>query len=152
MLDELGTDDAHNLRGQAAIANARLAWAAYQEILSSSRWKALAEQGAHPQRPLWASTGVKDKAYDDTRYVVELVAPGCVNTMPEGTLKAVADHGVSRGDTVSHTQAASAAVWEKLAALGIEPSNVFATLEQEGVDKFIAAWNQLRDALAKVLA
>src|SRR5690606_39259058 len=93
------------LRGQAAIANARLAYAAYQEVFSSDRFKALEAQGAKPQRPLWASTGVKDPSYSDTRYVDELVAPNTVNTMPEATLQAVADHANVRGDTVSGTDA-----------------------------------------------
>lgn len=142
----------HPLRGQAAIANARLAWRAYEEALSGPRWTALAAAGAHPQRPLWASTGVKDPSYDDTRYVMELVAPGCVNTMPQTTLDAVADHGVSRGDTVTGTSTAASAVWVGLSNAGIDSAAVFAQLEREGVEKFIAAWNQLRDGLAQVLA
>ena len=107
------------LRGQAAIANARLAYEAYEEVFASDRWKALAAAGAKPQRPLWASTGVKDPAYDDTRYVVDLVAPGVVNTMPEATLDAVADHGVVRGDTVRGTvRRRPRATLDALAAVG----------------------------------
>ena len=99
-LDKLGSEEAKALRGSAAITNARLAYQHYEKAFDTDRWRALAAAGAHPQRPLWASTGVKDPAYDDTRYVVELVAPGVVNTMPEATLNAVADHGQIRGDTI----------------------------------------------------
>ena len=100
-LDALGTDEAAALRGTAAIANARLAYQHYEAVFAGERWEALAAAGARPQRPLWASTGVKDPAYDDTRYVVDLVAPGTVNTMPEDTLRAVADHGVVTADSIT---------------------------------------------------
>lgn len=150
-LDALGTPAASALRGKAAIANAQLAWDAYCQVITSDRWTALAQHAAHPQRPLWASTGVKDPAYDDTRYVVELAAPGCVNTMPEGTLNAVADHGVIRGDTVTGTSREAAQVWADLEAAGIDRNAVFEHLETDGVAKFIAAWNQLLDSLAKTL-
>jgi len=150
-LDALATPAASALRGKAAIANAQLAWDAYCATTSSQRWMELASQGAHPQRPLWASTGVKDPSYDDTRYVVELAAPGCVNTMPEGTLNAVADHGVVRGDTVTGTADEARIVWEKLAEVGINRAEVFDHLETDGVDKFIAAWRQLLDSLAATL-
>ncbi len=142
-IDAIGSDEAEALRGQAAIANARLAWGAYEEALGSPRWRALAAAGAQPQRPLWASTGVKDPRYDDTRYVVELAAPGCVNTMPEATLEAVADHGVVRGDTVSGTVAPSAAVWAGLEAAGIAEADVVKVLEDEGLVKFVESWEQL---------
>ncbi|MEI6405395.1 MAG: transaldolase [Actinomycetes bacterium] len=150
-LDAIGTMQATELRGKAAIANAQLAWTAFEDVKASPRWKVLAAQGAHIQRPLWASTGVKDPAYDDTRYVVELAAPICVNTMPEGTLNAVADHGISRGDTVSGTQASAVAVWQQLESVGINRAGVFHTLETEGVEKFIAAWNQLLGAMADIM-
>jgi len=150
-LDALGTDEAAALRGKAAIANARLAWAAYEEAMASDRWAALREAGAQPQRPLWASTGVKDKAYDDTRYVIDLAAPGCVNTMPEPTMNAVADHGEFRGDTVTGTAAESAAVWEALEAIGIKEDDVVELLEEEGVEKFIDSWQQLLDNLESSL-
>ena len=150
-LDALGTSEARELRGKAAIANAQLAWAAYCQVITSERWKSLAQRGAHPQRPLWASTGVKDPTYDDTRYVVDLAAPGCVNTMPESTLNAVADHGVVRGDTVTGTLESATQVWADLAAVGIDRNAVFEHLETDGVAKFIAAWNQLLDSLAKTL-
>lgn len=143
-LDALGTEAAAALRGQAAIANARLAWAAHLDFQTDPEWQALLEAGAHAQRPLWASTGVKDPAYDDTRYVVELAVPGSVNTMPEPTLEALADHGVVRGDTVTGTAEASASVWRSLAQLGIEEVAVCQQLETEGVAKFIEAWEQLR--------
>ena len=131
------------LRGKAAIANARLAYQHYEQVVGGERWKALAAAGAKPQRPLWASTGVKDPAYDDTQYVVELVAPGTVNTMPEATLQAVADHGVSRGDTVTGSYAAAQQVMDDLAAAGISYDEVVAQLETEGVAKFEQAWNEL---------
>lgn len=143
-LDSLGTEAAAALRGQAAIANARLAWAAHLDFLSDPEWQALAQSGAHAQRPLWASTGVKDPAYEDTRYVVDLAVDGSVNTMPEPTLEALADHGVVRGDTVTGTADASASVWRSLAQLGIEEVAVCQKLETEGVAKFIEAWEQLR--------
>jgi len=94
------TDDVARLRGQAGIANSRLAYEVYERMLQSPRWLSLAAKGARPQRLLWASTGVKDKSFPDTRYAVELVAPDTVNTMPEATLRAVADHGEVRGDTI----------------------------------------------------
>jgi transaldolase len=146
-LDALGTSQAGELRGLAAVASARLAWDRYCAALGSDRWRALHDQGALPQRPLWASTGVKDPAFNDTRYVMELVAPGCVNTMPEKTLDAVADHGTFRGDTVSGTHAQSREVWARLADLGIEEPAVAAELEQAGVESFEQSW---RDLLASV--
>jgi transaldolase len=131
------------LRGQAAIANARLAYQHYEQVFGGDRWKALESAGAKPQRPLWASTGVKDPSYDDTQYVVELVAPGTVNTMPEGTLEAVADHGKVRGDTVTSTYADAQQVLDDLAAAGIDYDAVVDQLESEGVAKFEEAWNDL---------
>lgn len=151
LLDKKATVEAKSLRGKAAIANAQLAWDAYCGMTETQRWQRLQAQGARLQRPLWASTGVKDPAYDDTRYVIELAAPGCVNTMPESTLNAVADHGVVRGDTVSGTAKLAEQVWSDLAAIGIDRTAVFAQLETEGVEKFIAAWNQLLSALATTL-
>ncbi|MFP5372142.1 MAG: transaldolase, partial [Actinomycetes bacterium] len=128
--------DGHELRGKAAIANARLAYAHYERVFSSDRWKELEKAGAKPQRPLWASTGVKDPAYDDTQYVVELVAPGTVNTMPAKTLDAVADHGVVRGDTVTSSYAEAQQVLDDLKAAGIDYDDVVQQLEAEGVQKF----------------
>ena len=135
--------DGSPLRGQAAIANARLAYQHYEKVFGSDRWKALESAGAKPQRPLWASTGVKDPSYDDTQYVVELVAPGTVNTMPEATLEAVADHGTVRGDTVTSTYADAQKVLDDLAGAGIDYDQVVDQLESEGVAKFEEAWNDL---------
>jgi transaldolase len=146
-LDAIGTPEAAGLRGSAAIANARLAYGLYSETIAADRWKALAAAGAHPQRPLWASTGVKDKAYPDTLYVDELVVRGTVNTMPEATLEAVADHGGDGSDTVTGTRAAAESVIERLRGLGIDIDDVTRKLEEEGVSKFTDSWEQL---LAKV--
>ena len=144
-----GSDKAIALLGRAAIINARLAWQSYIEVLASDRWRAL--NGANPQRPLWASTGVKDPTYADTRYVIDLVAPGCVNTMPEKTLFAVADHGLFVGDTVSGTADASASIWRQLSDLGIDMDTVCGDLEKDGVAKFEQAWTALLDTVAKAL-
>ena len=135
------------LRGLAGIANARLAYQHYEKVFGSDRWKALEKAGAKPQRPLWASTGVKDPAYDDTQYVVELVAPGTVNTMPEATLEAVADHGVIRGDTVTSSYEHAQKVLDDLAAAGIDYDDVVELLEVEGVQKFEDAWNELIESV-----
>jgi transaldolase len=151
-LDALATPDAAALRGAAAIANARLAYGVYEETLAADRWKALATEGAHPQRPLWASTGVKDKAYPDTRYVDDLVVDGVVNTMPAATLEAVADHGDITGDTVTGTQAAAADVISGLARLGIDIDEVTEMLETEGIAKFEASWSELLTTVAAGLA
>lgn len=148
-LKAIGTPEATALLGKAAIANARLAWAAYIDVLASDRWQALAAQGARVQRPLWASTGVKDPAYDPTMYVVDLVAPGCVNTMPEATLDAVAAQGIVPLDSVSGTSVESAAVWAGIAAVGIDPAEVFDLLEREGVAKFKESWEQLRTTVSE---
>ena len=151
-LDELGTDEAKALRGKAAIANARLAYALYQERTATERWQKLAALGARPQRPLWASTGVKDPAYPDTLYVDELVVAGVVNTMPEATLVAVADHGQVRGDTVSGTKAEAEKVVEDLRGLGIEIDEVTESLETEGIRKFEASWTELLETVSDGLA
>ena len=147
MTDGENAAEAKRLRGQAAIANARLAYEAFEDFTAGDRWRVLASQGAHPQRPLWASTGVKDKAYDDTRYVVELVAPGTVNTMPEDTMNAVADHGEIRGDTVRGRHVEARKVLDDLAAIGVAYDDVIEVLEREGVDKFEKSWMQLLDAV-----
>ncbi len=139
------------LRGQAAIANARLAYSHYEQVFGGGRWKALEAAGAKPQRPLWASTGVKDPAYDDTQYVVELVANGTVNTMPEATLNAVADHGQVRGDTVTGTYDDAQKVLDDLAAAGISYDDVVEKLEREGVAKFEEAWNALIESVTEQL-
>ncbi len=142
-LTALGTPEALAVRGEAAIANARLAYERYEKVIASPRWQRLADAGACPQRPLWASTGVKDPAYDDTRYVVELVAPSTVNTMPEATLTAVADHGVVRGNTVTSAYDDAHRLIEVLSRLGIGYDEVVEQLEAEGVAKFEASWGEL---------
>jgi transaldolase len=142
-IDALGTPEAKALRGKAAVANARLAYQAYEEVFSSDRWSALEKAGANRQRPLWASTGVKDKAYKDTLYVDELVAPGTVNTMPEATLTALVDHGEFRGDTVRGSYPGAHQHLSDLAALGIDYDDVVQVLEDEGVEKFETAWTEL---------
>ena len=144
-LDAIGTDEAKSLKGQAGVANARLAYQAYEEVFSTPRWEGLAAAGARPQRPLWASTGVKDPAYSDTLYVTELVAQGVVNTMPEKTLDATADHGEVKGDTITGHYADAQQVLDRLEALGISYADVVQQLEVEGVDKFEKAWGQLLD-------
>ncbi|WP_406830984.1 transaldolase [Pedococcus sp. KACC 23699] len=148
-LDALGTDEAKGLKGKAAVANARLAYQAYEEVFSTPRWKNLEDDGAHAQRPLWASTGVKDPAYSDTLYVTELVAPHTVNTMPEKTLDAVIDHGDVTGDTITGNYADAAEVLDALEGLGISYAEVTAQLEREGVDKFEVAWGELLDEVQK---
>lgn len=142
-LTALGTDEALALRGHAAIANARLAYAAYEEVFSSERWAPLEAAGAKPQRPLWASTGVKNPEYRDTMYVDELVVRGVVNTMPEATLDAFADHGIVLGDTVTGTAETAAATIAALEAVGVSMDEVTAQLEDEGVNKFEVSWDEL---------
>ncbi|HEU4363045.1 MAG TPA: transaldolase [Mycobacterium sp.] len=145
-LDKIGSADALALRGKAGVANARLAYAAYEEVFGGGRFAALAADGARVQRPLWASTGVKNPAYPDTLYVTELVAPHTVNTMPEKTIEAVADHADLRGDTVTGTGAAARAVFDQLTTVGIDLPEVFVVLENEGVAKFEASWGDLLKA------
>ncbi|QEU95131.1 transaldolase [Streptomyces kanamyceticus] len=142
-LDGIGTDEAKALKGKAALANARLAYEAYEEVFSSDRWAALDKAQANKQRPLWASTGVKDPAYKDTLYVDDLVAPNTVNTMPEATLEATADHGSITGDTIAGTYDAARAEIAAVEKLGISYDDVVQLLEDEGVEKFEAAWNDL---------
>jgi len=142
-LEKINGERARALMGKAAIANARLAYQRYERVFSSARWQALADAGAHPQRPLWASTSTKNPAYRDTVYVEELIAPGVVNTMPQETIDAFADHGEVRGDTVTGAYDEAQAVLDELAALGIDYDDVVATLEREGVEKFEASWLEL---------
>jgi transaldolase len=129
-----------------------LAFQAYEGVFTSGRWHALARAGARPQRPLWASTGVKDPAYADTRYVVDLVTDGVVNTMPEATLRAVADHGVLRGDTVRAGRDDATAVMTALTRLGIEDADVMHKLEHDGLTTFRASWAALTETLDRKLA
>jgi len=147
-LDKIGTAEAAALRGQAAIANARLAYQHYEEMVGSPRWTALAGAGARPQRPLWASTSVKDPAYTDTRYVTDLVAPGVVNTMPEATLRAVADHGVIPDDSVRGNYAEASEVLAALEAIGVDYGEVTEGLESNGLAAFDASWRELGDQIA----
>ncbi|MGH3677985.1 MAG: transaldolase [Mycobacterium sp.] len=134
------------LRGQAGVANARLAYAAYEEVfVGGDRFEALKADGARVQRPLWASTGVKNPDYSDTLYVTELVAPNTVNTMPEKTMDAVADHGVIKGDTVTGTADAAQQIFDELSGVGIDLPDVFKVLEDEGVEKFEKSWLELLD-------
>jgi len=142
-LDAIGSDQAKALKGKAAIANARMAYALFDEKFGGDRFAALAEKGANKQRPLWASTGVKDPAYPDTMYVTDLVVANTVNTMPEKTLQAFADHGEVHGDQVSGTKAEAQRVFDDLASLGIDFDDVVEVLEREGVQKFEASWAEL---------
>jgi transaldolase len=151
-LEKIGTDEALALRGQAGVANARLAYAAYEEVfVGGKRYEALKADGARVQRPLWASTGVKNPEYSDTLYVTELVAPNTVNTMPEKTIDAVADHAVITGDTVTGRSAEAQAVFDKLDAVGVDLPDVFVVLEDEGVEKFEKSWLELLDATQEQL-
>ena len=148
-LDKIGTPEAAAMRGKAAVANARLAYELFEERFgeSSPRWAALHGRGARLQRPLWASTSTKDPAYPDTKYVVELVAPDTVNTMPEATILAVADHAVLRGNAVSGTYEEARKVFDELAELGIGYEDVVTVLEEEGVSKFAASWQELLETI-----
>ncbi|MCF7549081.1 transaldolase [Pseudonocardia sp. WMMC193] len=146
-LDAIGTDEAKALKGKAGVANSRLAYDAFQKVFSSDRWKALEAQGAKPQRPLWASTGVKNPDYPDTLYVTELVVADTVNTMPEKTMAAFADHGVVEGDKVTGTGPAAQEVFDSLERVGIDLTDVFLVLENEGVEKFEKSWSELQESV-----
>jgi transaldolase len=151
-LVKIGTPEALALKGKAAIANARLAYELYEQRLDTDRWRALAAKGAKVQRPLWASTSTKDPAYPDTMYVVELVTADTVNTMPEATLHATADHGVLRGDTVHGTYDESRALFAALEAIGISYDDVVKVLEDEGVSKFEVSWNEMLASIKNELS
>jgi transaldolase len=151
-LDKIGSDEAKSLRGKAAIANAQLAYEAYTGVFATDRWQALADAGAHPQRPLWASTSTKSPEFRDTIYVEELIAPGTVNTMPESVIFAFEDHGEVRGDTITGAYESARKVLADLAALGIDYDDVVQVLEDEGVQKFEASWIELLDGVQKSLA
>ncbi|MEY9933583.1 transaldolase [Catenulispora sp. GP43] len=143
-LEKLGKTE---LKGKAGVANARLAFEAYEEVFSSDRWKALEAAGAKAQRPLWASTGVKDPAYVDTMYVDDLITRGVVNTMPEATLDAEADHGKPVEDSIRAHYADAHKVLDDLAAAGVSYDDVVQVLEDEGVDKFEVSWKELLEAV-----
>ncbi|MGW3290872.1 transaldolase [Streptomyces sp. NPDC001002] len=145
-LNALGTDEAKALRGKAAVANARLAYQAYEEVFSTARWSPLESAGANKQRPLWASTGVKDPAYKPTLYVDDLVAPNTVNTMPEATLQATEEHGDITGNTIAGTYVQARADLDAVEKLGIAYDDVVQVLEDEGVEKFEASWTDLLDS------
>lgn len=140
------------LRGKAAIANACLAYEAHLEVFSGARAQALIDAGANMQRPLWASTGVKDPAYPDTLYVSELVVPGSVNTMPEATLNAFADHGRVTGDTVTGQADAARMTFDALATAGIDLDMILENLEVEGLSKFDVSWAELMETVQDQLA
>ncbi|WP_173924086.1 transaldolase [Agromyces sp. Marseille-P2726] len=150
-LEAIGTEAALALKGKAGLANARLAYELYEAEFASERATALLAAGANRQRPLWASTGVKDPALPDTLYVTELVAPGVVNTMPEKTLEAVYDHGEIRGDTVTGSYDEAGRVLDSLAEVGVDYDDVTAVLEREGVEKFPVSWNELLDTVRVAL-
>ena len=146
-LKKLGSEEASALLGKAAVANARLAYEAFEEVFSGERWAPLKAAGATAQRPLWASTGVKDPAYKDTLYVDDLIVAGTVNTMPEATLNAEAEHGAPNGDAVRGEYADAKKVIDDIEALGISYADVVQVLEDEGVQKFEASWTELLDAV-----
>jgi len=150
-LDAVGTDEAKALKSKAGIANAQLAYQVYEQTFASERAKGLLEAGANPQRPLWASTGVKDPSLPDTLYVTGLVAAGVVNTMPGKTLEATFDHGVVEGDTITGEYEAANQVMDQLAAVGVDYDDVVALLEKEGVDKFNVSWGELVDTVKTAL-
>jgi transaldolase len=147
-LDTAGADP--SLKGRAGIANAQLAYQAYEEVFTSDRWRALEAKGAVPQRPLWASTGVKNPEYSDTMYISELIAPGTVNTMPEKTMKAFADHGVP-GTPVQKAYDDAAGVMKAVADAGVDLDDVFRVLEDEGVQKFVDSWDELTESVRSEL-
>jgi len=155
-LDAIADSDPHReevkaLRSKAAIANARLAYQAYDQVFTSDRWSALDAAGAHKQRPLWASTSVKDPDLPDTMYVDELIAPGTVNTMPEATLKATADHGEVSGDTVTKNYDDAQQVLDRLERIGISYDDVVKVVEDEGVDKFEKSGREMLDTVKAAL-
>jgi len=147
----IGTDEALALKSKAGVANARLAYQVYEQAFATERAKVLLAAGANKQRPLWASTGVKDPNLPDTLYVTELVAPEVVNTMPEKTLEATLDHGVITGDTITGFYDDANAVLDALAAQGVSYDDATQVLEAEGVSKFIVSWNELLDTVTVAL-
>jgi transaldolase len=150
-LTDIGTDEAKALKSKAGVANAQLAYEVFEQAFASERAKVLLDAGANRQRPLWASTGVKDPSLPDTLYVVQLAVKDVVNTMPEKTLEATFDHGVIEGDQVTGSYAAANKVLDELAGLGISYDEVTALLEKEGVDKFVVSWNELLDTVSAAL-
>ena len=151
-LDAIGTEEATALKGQAGIANARLAYQAWEEVFSTPRWKVLADEGANPQRPLWASTGVKNPDYSQTMYVDQLVAPTIVNTMPGKTLEAVEQSGRITGNTIAGSYEESSKLLDELERIGVSYNDVTELLETEGVDKFVVSWGELQQTVSDELA
>lgn len=150
-LEAIGTDEALALKSKAGVANAQLAYQVYEEAFATERAQALLAAGANKQRPLWASTGVKDPSLPDTLYVTELAVAETVNTMPEKTLEATFDHAVVTGDAVTGSYEKAGAILEALTAIGIDYDDVTALLEKEGVEKFIVSWNELLDTVSAAL-
>jgi transaldolase len=150
-LDEIGTDEAKSLRSKVAVANARLAYQAYEEVIGSDRWQSLEAAGAHRQRPLWASTSVKDPELPDTMYVTELVAPDTVNTMPEATIEATADHAEIAAGSVTSNYADAREVLDRMERVGISYDDVVKVVENEGVDKFEQAGQEMVDTVSAAL-
>ncbi|TDC35576.1 transaldolase [Micromonospora sp. 15K316] len=150
-LEKIGSESAKALRGKAAVANAQLAYERYGEVFSSDRWQALADAGARPQRPLWASTSTKNPDYRDVIYVEQLIAPGTVNTMPESVIKAYADHGETKADTITGEYDTARKAFSDLEAAGVNMAEVIDVLEREGVEKFEASWLELLDGVRKSL-
>lgn len=150
-LDAIGTEEALALKGKAALANARLAYQRYEQALADPRWGELEQAGARLQRPLWASTGVKNPDYDDTMYVTQLVTCDVVNTMPEKTLLACADHAEVSGDTIRDSYVDAAATVQQLEAVGVDLADVCGALESEGVTKFVASWNELVETVQRAI-
>jgi transaldolase len=148
-LDDSGADP--DLKGKAGVANARLAFKAFEEFFSGDRWAALEAAGARKQRPLWASTGVKNPDYKDTMYVDDLVVEDTVNTMPEKTMQAVADHSEIKGDQVRPFYDDAEATMRALADSGIDYDDVIEVVIREGVEKFIKAWDELLDSTTEAL-
>ncbi len=146
-LEAIGTEEALELRGKLAIANAKLAYEHYLQTFAGPRWEALEQKGALPQRCLWASTSTKNPAYRDVVYVEELIGPHTVDTMPEETIEAFQDHGEVRGDTVLEGVDQAHRLLEQLAAVGVDYDDVTDTLEREGVQKFADSFTELLEGV-----
>ncbi len=150
-LTAIGTEEALALKSKAGVANAQLAYDVFEKAFATDRAQALLAAGANRQRPLWASTGVKDPSLPDTLYVTNLVAADVVNTMPEKTMEATFDHGVITGDTITGSYAEAQGVLDALAAVGVSYDDVTAVLESEGVSKFIVSWGELLETVTAAL-
>lgn len=150
-LDAIGSAEATEVRSKAGIANARLAYLIFEQQFSTERAQVLLADGANVQRPLWASTGVKDPALPDTLYVEELAAPRTVNTMPEATLEALADHGAPLGDAIAGTEGSANGVLDTTGRLGISYEEVTDKLAREGVEKFVVSWQELQQTVSDQL-